>query len=642
MFYLISFILFITTFQSHRKTNNRILFNSIYFVTGTLFLAETLSLFRSFDLLTIRVVLTVLFFLYLIYLYRHGSATGVRYSMNKGILWVLQNKGFAIMSISVFAAVTISGLQYFPTNPDSNVYHLPRLIMWLQQGHFNHFETPVYRMVYQPYLTELLMAFIYATGGPISILSMWSVIMLLLNLWILEKFVAQLPQAYRLPRRHLLIVILLCWSILLQATTTLNDIHLLFYLLIFNCLIWKNSLTKEEYIIMIVSLVLGYLTKGTFSIYFVGNMFLWVVVKLANGTLWGGIRGLLFLSRSNKFGLLCLMLLLLPTAARNFNTSGSILGVNIEEKALYFNDGINLSSGLSNTIKNVMTNAATPFPVVNEMLYKFTLAVHEILGLPDLNDGGLNWLGMNYDLRRGIHLFFYPEVMTNSLLWFCVGIIMIVVLIRGLIVRKKGAELVFLQIKGVSLIFLFFFSVLLRWQPWHARLLMPVFLILSYGVVLYVSQFKIYKIFFGIVYITGLFCLLFNANRPLIPFKYFTATDFTYMDGSILVKSQWEKEYGYTQINEIIGLNKKICFFMSDSNTPIFHFMYLSRHTHNKFAFFGNFKNPTNRYKKNNQVRKFDYAIVAAINDEAFKKEFDINYTEPVFSSGNFILYKMK
>jgi len=639
--YLIFFILFITTFPSNRKTNNHALFNVIYFVTGTLVLAELLSLFECFDLFTIRVVIMVLFSSYLVYLYRKGAVIVARSKLNKGLFWVFENKRWAAWGMIVFSAIIISGLMYFPTNHDANVYHLPRFIIWLQQGHLNHFETPVYRMVYQPYLTELVMAFIYATGGPISILTMWSVIMLLLNLWILRKLVALLPRTYRMPREHLLIVMLLCWSILLQATTTLNDIHLMFYLLFFNCFIWKKSLVKEEYVIMILTLFLGYLTKGTFSIYFIANMFLWIVNKLANGTLRENIRGLLILGQLNKTKLLWLLLLLLPTTIRNFTTSRSLLGVTIEEKALYFNDEINIEVGLSNTIKNAVMNAATPFSATNNILYKFTVNLHKILGLPDVNDSGFNWSGMNYELTSGIHLFFYPEVMTNTLLWFMVFFLMVVALIRSLIMREKSAELVYLYITGVSFLFLFVFSMLLRWQPWHSRLLMPVFLIQSYGVVRYIGHFKVKRIFFKVVSIMGLLTLMFNANRPLVPVRFVTTTNFTIMEGSTLVKSKWDKECGYTHINELIGSNKKVGFFMSDSNTPMFHFMYLTRHTQNKFTFCGNFQNPTNRYRQINQMENFDYFIVSVEDIESFQNKVHLKHPKLVFRSNQFMLYKM-
>jgi hypothetical protein len=640
VFYLVFFSVFVLTFNSSKHFEERIIKNALYFITASLVFAEILSFFGQFKPLLLRVLLFGSFLVYGIFYLSNRDYKDVR-DLTKCALVLLKNHLALIVLTSVLIiSMLVSGLIYFPTNHDANVYHLPRIIIWLQQGSLNHFETPVYRMVYQPYLTEIIMTFIYVSYGPVSVLTLWSMYMLFYVFMTSFLVTKILPAHYRIKGNQLVMVIFLCWSILLQCTTTLNDIQLLFHLLLFYYFLWKRELGPYDIVYLFLTVVLAYLTKGTFGIYFLGSMFIWTIVRLIQCE-WviSVIRLFRNFSRNIKW-IIIITLLVVPSVWRNIQTSDSLLGVTPYEKAKYTNEYFGLKVGISNTVKNIAMHSATPVPIINDWIYNVINEGHKLLALPNIDDVRLNWAGLPYNIQKGLQLYFYPETISNTLLFYLTCILIFVAIFPNGVDNAKNRR-AFIKINVMSLVFIFIFSFILRWQPWHTRLLMPVFLLQSYGVVLYLSSFNMYKYAKWVIGLFGIIAICLNANRPVFKSRYFTSMNFSNMGEFMSIKSSWEVEMGYTEINRLIGSNKNVKFYISDNNTPMFGYMYTALHTNNAYGFERIFENPTKKYNNLILGKKVDFYIVADPDENNFKSQYFETNKHRVFNGQYFKLYKI-
>ncbi len=84
--------------------------------------------------------------------------------------------------------------------------------------------------------------------------------------------------------------------------------------------------------------------------------------------------------------------------------------------------------------------------------------------------------------------------------------------------RGKNKQL--LSISSVfCLISFILFSFLLKWQPWHIRLQVPLFLMFAIPIAIFLDKIKSTKIVISVVIISTIYCLilsLVNPNRPLL------------------------------------------------------------------------------------------------------------------------------
>ena len=272
MIYLIFFILFVFTYKvglDKNENHKKHIINSVTFITGSLLCAEVLSLLGVFTIYSLRGITMVLLLFYLVLQFNNIYHIIKKITIPKSLFFY---------ALSLFVALWFfQALSYFPTNYDSSTYHLPRIIMWLQNKTLNHFPTPIYRMLYQPYLSEVIFAFIYSTFGTLSFMRLWSVILIILLVKGLYLAVKLITNRTDFKIFEALIVILLCWSIVLQCVTTLNDIQLLYFIVMFNIGLWFFINKNEGYSLLLLSLVLGYLTKGTSALYLAFNISIWVI-----------------------------------------------------------------------------------------------------------------------------------------------------------------------------------------------------------------------------------------------------------------------------------------------------------------------------------------------------------------------------
>jgi hypothetical protein len=208
----------------------------------------------------------------------------------------------------------------------------------------------------------------------------------------------------------------------------------------------------------------------------------------------------------------CVLLISFPHGYRNTQFYGNPLGPNYDGYGIeyrYTNQEFSLSLLAVNFVKNLSLHLGLPFSEANEFLIYIIENFSQALGV-EINDPRISWggypFGISFSLDEDhagnfLHLLFFTTMATSY------GFL-------KKIRTKELSSLFFAILVGFIL-----FITILKWQPWHSRLHLPLFLLLvswSTNVFLRITQNRIVRytililmIFFSLPYI------FLNSRRPL-------------------------------------------------------------------------------------------------------------------------------
>jgi hypothetical protein len=294
---------------------------------------------------------------------------------------------------------------------------------------------------------------------------------------------------------------LLCATLplgILQASSTQNDYVLAFWLVCLTHLLlrlranpsWSCALAAGA------SLGLALLTKGTASL-FAAPLVACLLAAWALAPpdmLPNGLRLALLLLIALAFNL--------PHSSRNYRLCGSALGPGREGppgQYEYSNQVYSASVLTSNVLRNVALELRMPWPHLNYSLQKRVTKLHKRLGL-GVNDPRTTWTGAAFEVapadpfdardvlaRHEDYAVNLPHLLLLALsgvvaaaAWFATS--------RRASAKPQAADssLCRLRLSGAAPILglsaalglgFLLFCLLLRWQPWHTRLHLPLFVL---------------------------------------------------------------------------------------------------------------------------------------------------------------------
>jgi hypothetical protein len=340
-----------------------------------------------------------------------------------------------------------------PNNWDSQVYHLPRIEHWIQNGSFAFYRTAIDRQIEMPDLAEvLLLQFRLLTGED-----------RLLNLlqWLAGAgcifLVGRIALALGAARRGAALARLTAATLpvgILEASSTQNDLVATFFLLAMaeRLLAWRWNRRARDAAAFALAAGLALATKGT--AYLIGfPLGLWFLAA----QLKAGPRALPLL-------IACGLLILtpnLPNYARNFGYSGSLLGHAGRDTN---NAAYGLGDLAVNGARNLAVNLATQNSRYDAWLTQFTGRALAALGL-DANAPALTFAGTRFALTA----YQSNEDFAANPVQLILGVVSVVVVLLagGGFPRRRYA----LCLPAATLLFL----LVLRWQPWITRLQLPIF-----------------------------------------------------------------------------------------------------------------------------------------------------------------------
>ena len=387
-----------------------------------------------------------------------------------------------VLIVVVLSLVLVLGVLalYAPiTNPDSLAYHIPRVEYWLQHRNVAHFPAHILRQLYNPPWSSFALLHLTALAHSDQYDNLIQFTFMVLSLLAVSLLARELD----LPPLGEIFAAFICLLIpmgIAQSTTTQNDYILSFWIVCFAffALKLRKSNSLELYGLAGCCLGLSLLTKGTAWLFSAPIVFAITVSA--------GARR----SRLDGLGVVALAGIVIALNAapwfRNASLFGSPLGPSrvatnardFSPQEDYRTEEISSRILASNIVRNTL-NHFWISPSTNDRVYRFVDSAHRLLGI-SINDPKSTFNETSFQIQiepsRNDYSAQNPIHFTLA-----VGLI-----IRLFFSRRHwswtpplGAKHTAFLLCLWSMSGFLLFCLLLKWQPWHSRLELPIFVLMS-------------------------------------------------------------------------------------------------------------------------------------------------------------------
>ena len=375
-------------------------------------------------------------------------------------------EGVLIAGIAlVLAGTALTALAAAPNNFDSMTYHLARVAHWAQNGSVAHYPTAIPRQLHHTPWAEfgLLHLQLLSGGDRFANLVQWGAMVGSLIA------VGAVARALGGSRRQALLAAAIAASLpmgILQASSTQNDYVGAFWLVTslyfaLNLAQSDGSRRAEAALAALSGAALGLaiLTKAT-SYLLVFPFLIWAVSIHARRRGVGALRPLAVAS-------VAILIVNAGHFARNQELYGSPMGPP-DDRPRYTNGTHSPAALTSNLIRNVGLHTATPFGRLDLAQVAAVERIHDLLGI-ESDDPRTTWKGTAFFVvGPSRHEDLAGNPLHLVLLW---GILAAMIAIPAARAPRVGAY-------AVSLVAAFLlFCAYLKWQPWHSRLHLPLFVL---------------------------------------------------------------------------------------------------------------------------------------------------------------------
>ncbi|MCW5979086.1 MAG: glycosyltransferase family 39 protein [Bryobacteraceae bacterium] len=410
-------------------------------------LTEGLSLFGWVTFNGIVVGWTALGATGAVLVWRRGSP---RFHLPRpGLPDVLLTAGMAaIAAIAGFIAIVSP-----PNSVDALMYHMPRVVYWKLAGSVAFFPTQYLNQIMQPPLAEYLVLHTYILSGGdrfANLVQFGGFLACLVAVSLIAK-------ALGAGRRGQIIAALFCATLpngILQASGTKNEWLLAMWLAAAVCFAFRS-----KYLWMGLAVGLALLTKGTAYI-FAPAVLLGVFAPRMKQA-WRAVVAV---------GL-CTLAINGPQYWRNIGLSGSPLGYDSAQGDGLFrwrNERFGIRPAVSNMLRHISEQLGSRGEAWNQGAYRAVLRAHGVIGA-DPNDPATTWRWSEYEPPRNTN----HETDANNR-WH-------LLLLAGCVIwlapRMRERQALFYCL-SIGLAFVLFCAYL-KWQPFQARMFLPLFALVS-------------------------------------------------------------------------------------------------------------------------------------------------------------------
>ena len=500
---LACFAIIFLNFNLRAGWRRAFLLSAIFWGTLVAAFTEILSLFHLIDFYPIVAAWTTAIIIALA-VWLRASPRADRFN------WSLPRADFSLVEITLLIAttlivITIAVIAWYaaPNTWDSSTYHMARVMHWIQNRSVEHYPTNILRQLHMnPWSEFAILHFQILRGDDrfANFIQWFSMVGSLIG-------VSMIAQLLGVDRRGQVFAVILAASIpmgILQASGTQNDYVVTFWLtcFVYFGLRFKSSALMEDALPTGLALGLAILTKATTYVY-AFPFFAWLTIAI-------------FKSQKIKAIQLLAPIALLTLAinighyARNYEIYASPLGPDRETDAGqdYVNEILTPASIASNMIRNATLHLGTPYPEINKAMERGVDRFHAYLRLsPD--DPRTTWVYQGFQIR---FVSFMESEAGNT-----VHFVFILFSLPLLFLPKyKNRELV---AYAITLAFAFIlFCAYLKWQPWHSRLHLPLFVLYSVVLGHLLSRISLHadKIIMLAVLFTSYYWVVAGVARPLV------------------------------------------------------------------------------------------------------------------------------
>lgn len=394
-----------------------------------------------------------------------------------------------------------------PNNWDSMTYHMSRVMHWIQNQGVGHYPAHILRQLHSnPWSEFAITHFQILNGGDYlaNFVQWFSMVGCILGVTLIaERFGANL-------RGQIFAAVVLATLPMgiLQASSTQNDYVTSFWLVcfVYYCIMSMQQPNLYYSLGVGTSLGLAILTKGTAYIYaFPFLVWLcWSMVKILRLRI---CRPVLIIS-------VVVLLINIGHYSRNLELFRNPLGPDAMSPAKEYtqtNDVFTVSSIVSNILRNAGLHMGTPIKLGNAAVEKGICSAHSFLGI-DLNDPRTTWTGTRFHINT---LSAHEDSAGNP-----IHLVLILLAIFIIIFFWKNRKEPYLKGYIIALVAAFLlFCMSLKWQPWHSRLHLSLFVLWSPVIAVIMSNAVnkwIANVIMAILVITSFHWVLKNESRPLV------------------------------------------------------------------------------------------------------------------------------
>lgn len=375
--------------------------------------------------------------------------------------WALAAAGLLLLALTLARAVLAP-----PNTVDVLNYHLPRQLMWLQQGSLAPFATLNDRQNMMPPLAEVIGAqFLALTGDDRwANLPQWAAYVgLAVALTVLVRRLGEtrgaagvaallgllLPMAYH------------------EASNAKNDLLSAFWIVVGATELarWRAPgfvATRRDAVRLALPFTLAWLTKSTAMLF---------VPPLLVAGLWGWARQTRAREQLHVFAPAALLALLLiaPFHLRNVAWYGTPLGRHrAEDGGALMVEAMGPRLFASNVLRHTSQHVMAPWPGWNAAWLRGVGRAHDAMGV-DVNDRRTTLWILNF----GPSYVPADETLAGAPVHLVLGLPLLLALAAGWRAGGAGPCVRWLALAG--LVGAVLFCAALKWQPWAARLQLPLF-----------------------------------------------------------------------------------------------------------------------------------------------------------------------
>ena len=421
---------------------------------------------------------------------RHVASHGSSFALDAAVAAI----GLVTLAVALVAA---------PNTWDSMTYHLPRVAHWAANGTVAHYPTSIDRQLWQPPFAEYLVLLGYVGFGGSDRLANLPAWLAAAGTVVAASEIARLLGRSMRERRRTAFVVATLPSLILEATSTQTDVVAAFwvavaaYLALAECLAPTWTWTAFAWMGAALGLAIG--TKGMALPFGLP----WVLVALVPA-----LRARRMGAALGGVGVVLAAVLVLEAGPwlRNLLVFNGPLGPSTVQELLR-PAGLDPATVLGNLAANLVIHIGTPWPAVNTSLTAVVESVHRRLGLD---------VAVLYPFFGGYRLApwnTHENVAGNPvhLVLAVLGMILAFVGWR----RCRPAERIYMGALALSLLLL---GATVRWQPFNARLHLPLFVLLAPGIAITMQSLGRTGSRVGAIalFVASLPPLLGNATRPAI------------------------------------------------------------------------------------------------------------------------------
>lgn len=419
----------------------------------------------------------------------------------------------AIGAICFISTVSlVLGFETAPNNWDSLSYHLPRIMHWIQNQSVAHYPThDLLQISMSPGVEYMITHLQILAGGDRfanfvqwlaflgSVLGMSAIANKVIGCqsqWISGLVCASVPMA------------------IMQSTTTQTDLTAAFWLVCFTYFMLRtDTYTRADFLWLGASSGLALLTKPTVLLF--GAPFFGIFIfRLFKDRRRRSSRQDRALAMFQALVLSTILLtitvsLSLPAYWRNYQTFGSVLGVDHGTRTT--------AQGVPHLLSNVLKNVACNLPIPG--IWQLVDLAHNRLLELDIDDPDLTFIRAPRTWIEQIKPLAPHEDHAGAPIHLLLGLFAFFVLISKLSAPGHGKKKIGEELLSISLACLagfLAFCLLLKWQVWGNRLLLPLVILYTPITAFYLSGMKSRKVQLAVIILLA----LSGSAYALTPMKH--------------------------------------------------------------------------------------------------------------------------